>query len=223
MKDVSTDEGRTVLFVSHNMASIRNLCTSGVVLEYGQVKYRDNNINKVVDFYLNGNAGEVGDCAKLSGDELKPYRLKDCSSRQLEITEIERLTPYKVDSTDDQLYRVRVLRHDPSIKKVCLNTLVDDILTDNRVGLTCSDVFDIPEGKNEFEIQITLHHLNLKHGTYKMNFWLSASPMINSWSILDGIYNSLTFEVETYRHQPITVWPNDWGFNYFDGCKAKLT
>ena len=223
MKDVSQGEGRTVLFVSHNMASIRNLCTSGVVLEYGQVKYRDNNINKVVDFYLNGNAGEVGDRAKLSGDELKPYRLKDCSSRQLEITEIERLTPYKVDSTDDQLYRVRVLRHDPSIKKVCLNTLVDDILTDNRVGLTCSDVFDIPEGKNEFEIQITLHHLNLKHGTYKMNFWLSASPMINSWSILDGIYNSLTFEVETYRHQPITVWPNDWGFNYFDGCKAKLT
>ena len=222
MKDVSTDEGRTVLFVSHNMASIRNLCTSGVVLEYGQVKYRDNNINKVVDFYLNGNAGEVGDCAKLSGDELKPYRLKDCSSRQLEITEIERLTPYKVDSTDDQLYRVRVLRHDPSIKKVCLNTLVDDILTDNRVGLTCSDVFDIPEGKNEFEIQVTLHHLNLKHGAYKMNFWVSTDPMINSWNILDGIYNSLTFEVISYNNKPITVWPNDWGFNYFDGCKAKL-
>jgi len=222
MKDVSQGQGRTVLFVSHNMASIRNLCTSGVVLEYGQVKYRDNNINKVVDFYLNGNAGEVGDRAKLSGDELKPYRLKDCSSRQLEITEIERLTPYKVDSTDDQLYRVRVLRRDPSIKKVCLNTLVDDILTDNRVGLTCSDVFDIPEGKNEFEIQVTLHHLNLKHGAYKMNFWISVDPMINSWNILDGIYNSLTFEVTGYKGKPITVWPNDWGFNYFDGCKAQL-
>ncbi len=223
MKDVSQGEGRTVLFVSHNMASIRNLCTSGVVLEYGQVKYRDTNINKVVDFYLKGNSDEIGDRAKLSGEELKPYRLKkDSSSRQLEITEIERLTPYKVDSTDDQLYRVRVLRHDPSIKKVCLNTLVDDILTDNRVGLTCSDVFDIPEGKNEFEIQVTLHHLNLKHGAYKMNFWVSTDPMINSWNILDGIYNSLTFEVISYNNKPITVWPNDWGFNYFDGCKAKL-
>ena len=222
MKDVSQGEGRTVLFVSHNMASIRNLCTSGVVLEYGQVKYRDNNINKVVDFYLNGNAGEVGDRAKLSGDELKPYRLKDCSSRQLEITEIERLTPYKVDSTDDQVYRVRVVRHDPSIKKVCLNTLVDDILTDNRVGLTCSEVFDIPVGKNEFEMEVTLHHLNLKHGAYKMNFWVSAEPMINSWNLFDAIYNSLTFEVVSYKDKPITVWPNDWGFNYFDGCKVNL-
>ena len=223
MKDVSQGEGRTVLFVSHNMASIRNLCTSGVVLEYGQVKYRDNNINKVVDFYLNGNAGEVGDRAKLSGNELKSYRPhKDASSRQLEIVEVERLTPYKVDSTADQVYRVRVKRNDPSIKKVCLNTLVDDILTDNRVGLTCSDVFDIPEGKNEFEMEVTLHHLNLKLGSYKMNFWLSAGPMINSWNLYDAIYNSLTFEVVSYRDKPITVWPNDWGFNYFDGCKAKL-
>ena len=55
-----------------------------------------------------------------------------------------------------------------------------------------------------------------------MNFWLSAEPMINSWNLFDAIYNSLTFEVETYREKPITVWPNDWGFNYFDGCKAKL-
>ena len=223
MKDVSQGEGRTVLFVSHNMASIRNLCTSGVVLEYGQVKYRDNNINKVVDFYLNGNAGEVGDRAKLSGEELKTYRPhKDASSRQLEITEVERLTPYKVDSTDDQVYRVRVKRKDSSIKKVCLNTLVDDILTDNRVGVTCSDVFDIPEGKKEFEMEVTLRHLNLKPGTYKMNFWVSAEPMINSWNLFDAIYNSLTFEVISYKNKPITVWPNDWGFNYFDGCKAII-
>ena len=224
MKDVSQGEGRTVLFVSHNMASIRNLCTSGVVLEYGKVIFRDTNINKVVDFYLNGNAGEVGDRAKLSGDELKPYRpYKDGSSRQLEIIEVERLTPYKVDSTDEQVYRVRVVRHDPSIKKVCLNTLVDDILTDNRVGVTCSDIFDIPEGKNKFELEVTLRHLNLKHGAYKMNFWVSADPMINSWNIFDGIYDSLTFEVATYNHKPITVWPHDWGFNYFDGCSTKIS
>ena len=35
MKDVSTGEGRTVLFVSHNMASVRNLCTTGVLQENG--------------------------------------------------------------------------------------------------------------------------------------------------------------------------------------------
>ena len=35
MQDVSTNEGRTVLFVSHNMAAIRSLCSTGVVLSKG--------------------------------------------------------------------------------------------------------------------------------------------------------------------------------------------
>ncbi len=37
MKDVSS-QGRTVLFVSHNMAAIQNLCTQGILLEHGQIK-----------------------------------------------------------------------------------------------------------------------------------------------------------------------------------------
>lgn len=39
MQDVSSGEGRTVLFVSHNMGSISQLCKSGVLLSNGQVAY----------------------------------------------------------------------------------------------------------------------------------------------------------------------------------------
>ena len=51
MKDVSQGEGRTVLFVSHNMASIRALCNHGVLLEKGQVKFMGD-VNDTVDMYL---------------------------------------------------------------------------------------------------------------------------------------------------------------------------
>lgn len=51
MQDVSQGEGRTVLFVSHNMASIRQLCHTGVLLENGMVK-RIGKINDIVDLYL---------------------------------------------------------------------------------------------------------------------------------------------------------------------------
>ena len=222
MKDVSTGEGRTVLFVSHNMASIRSLCTSGVLLEYGQVKMRDNNINKVVDFYLTGNAAEVGDRAKLSGDELNHYRLKDTSSRQMSITEIERLVPYKVDSQDELKFRVHVKVNDKTLHKVCLNTFVDDILTDNRVGAACSETFEIPTGKDEFDMVVSLKDLNLTTGSYKMNFWISAEPMVNSWNLYDAIYNSLTFEVVTCSKKLINNWPRDWGFNYFQNSQTVL-
>ena len=38
MGDVSKGEGRTVLFVSHNMAAVKSLCTKGIVLENGLIK-----------------------------------------------------------------------------------------------------------------------------------------------------------------------------------------
>lgn len=39
MQDVSSGEGRTVLFVSHNMGSIAQLCKSGMLMSQGQVTY----------------------------------------------------------------------------------------------------------------------------------------------------------------------------------------
>ena len=39
MQDVSRGEGRTVLFVSHNMASVQRLCHHGVLLANGQIAY----------------------------------------------------------------------------------------------------------------------------------------------------------------------------------------
>lgn len=51
MQDVSQGDGRTVLFVSHNMASIKALCTRGVLLEQGMVKYMGD-IKDTVDCYI---------------------------------------------------------------------------------------------------------------------------------------------------------------------------
>jgi lipopolysaccharide transport system ATP-binding protein len=50
MKDVSA-HGRTVLFVSHNMAAIKNLCTRGVLLNGGKIVY-DGDVPGAVDKYL---------------------------------------------------------------------------------------------------------------------------------------------------------------------------
>jgi lipopolysaccharide transport system ATP-binding protein len=56
MQDISRGEGRTVLFVSHNMAAVRSLCTRGIVLEHGKVVF-EGGIDEVVDLYLNSNQG----------------------------------------------------------------------------------------------------------------------------------------------------------------------
>ncbi len=43
--------GRTILFVSHNMTAVRQLCSRGMVLEKGKIKF-DGDIGKAVDYYL---------------------------------------------------------------------------------------------------------------------------------------------------------------------------
>ncbi|MDO4957524.1 MAG: ABC transporter ATP-binding protein [Bacteroidales bacterium] len=52
MHDVAKGEGRTVLFVSHNMGAVKNLCTRGLVLQDGSLYY-EGNVNEAVDVYTN--------------------------------------------------------------------------------------------------------------------------------------------------------------------------
>ena len=57
MKDVSQGQGRTVLFVSHNMGSIRQLCTRGIVLDKGSVIY-DGNTADAISLYMRERTNE---------------------------------------------------------------------------------------------------------------------------------------------------------------------
>lgn len=73
MQDVSKGEGRTVLFVSHNMASVRALCKHGVLLENGLVK-ATGEVNDIVDMYLEEqykSTGRIIDNIKSIADYLK--------------------------------------------------------------------------------------------------------------------------------------------------------
>ena len=52
MEDVSRNEGRTVLFVSHNMTTIESLCNRCIVIKKGQICF-NNNTSDGIDQYLN--------------------------------------------------------------------------------------------------------------------------------------------------------------------------
>ncbi|GLB50836.1 ABC transporter ATP-binding protein [Neptunitalea lumnitzerae] len=52
MQDISKGEGRTVLFVSHDMGAIKSLCSRLLVIDSGQVAY-SGNVNEGIEFYLN--------------------------------------------------------------------------------------------------------------------------------------------------------------------------
>ena len=55
MGEVSKGEGRTVLFVSHNMGSISQLCNKAIVLNNGEIVF-DGLVKAGVDFYINNDS-----------------------------------------------------------------------------------------------------------------------------------------------------------------------
>ena len=55
MQDLSTGEGRIVLFVSHNMHAVKSLCNHGIVLHEGKIQI-DGGIDEIVNFYLSSSA-----------------------------------------------------------------------------------------------------------------------------------------------------------------------
>ena len=57
MTDIQNSQGRSILFVSHNMASMRTLCSNGFVLNNGSLTY-SGDIDSCINHYLSENLSE---------------------------------------------------------------------------------------------------------------------------------------------------------------------
>ncbi len=84
MKDVSNKQGRTVLFVSHNITAIQNLCASGLILKNGQV-LEGGLIENVIKTYINSGQQSNLRYSRRWGNkkaEFLEYKLADSTSNE---------------------------------------------------------------------------------------------------------------------------------------------
>lgn len=75
MKDISGTGGRTVLFVSHNMAAVKSLCTRGVVLENGTSVF-EGTADESVDYYLSSSKKENKEALRNRRDRFGNGKMK---------------------------------------------------------------------------------------------------------------------------------------------------
>lgn len=78
MKDISREGGRTVLFVSHNMASVKSLCTKGIVMEHGRIKLIGD-VESAVSHYLSGDSDITNQKIFGSDYDKKEFKLEKIS------------------------------------------------------------------------------------------------------------------------------------------------
>ena len=108
MQDVSKGEGRTVLFVSHNMAAVKSLCKTGVVLKNGQVAFTgniDDSIQSYLSSGISNHEGKIIDhITKLKPTiKITDIQINDTTNYYSTIHSGQDLLKIKVEGTTDEV------------------------------------------------------------------------------------------------------------------------
>ena len=210
MQDVSKGEGRTVLFVSHNMDSIRNLCTTGVLLENGMVKLRGE-IDDVVSAYVSDNLYSVGNVDHIT--DIAKHRIST-TTKEYEILDIRRDMPYLVDATGELAFSLRIRRNIEN-RNFQVQALIDDVADGgNRVGMATSVEMTAPDAK-EFTVKLKLPKANLTRSKYIMDFWIGFGDPTSGIRYYDAAYDTVTFEISSFLGHAINEWHSYWGHSCY--------
>lgn len=164
MQDVSKGEGRTVLFVSHNMASIKALCRRGILLGNGSVRY-DGLIGDAVELYLKVNEFDEEGCimskVKYQSNEikLKNVLINGKPNRVVKLVYPERKIKVEIEG--------ELLNDIPAAIEAKVLDSQNVLLAKFAPILMKTEVPKILKGKFKMEETITLP-ANMTNGEYRM-------------------------------------------------------
>jgi lipopolysaccharide transport system ATP-binding protein len=150
MGDISKGEGRTVLFVSHNMSAVNNLCNNGIFLENGLIHSIDS-VDRIINNY------------QLSNDDNINYH-KENSNKEifLKSAKIEGITN-KFRNNENFTFQFTVAFNSVFSRNKFLMVRVIDSL-ENVLFVT-----EIEFEKDKFDYKLTFQKETLVKGNYKLN------------------------------------------------------
>jgi lipopolysaccharide transport system ATP-binding protein len=165
MKDVSK-EGRTVIFVSHNLDTIKNLCRRGVLLNNGCV-IEDGPIDNVIDTYvknLTNNQSSFYEFNVENNEDLACYPL----SYKIENKKGEPVT--EIPAYEKFVIKIKVLLNKDIEHFVCAIGFCTNL------NLPLRTLWSIPRDlkKGEHEISFHMDNVFFETGSYVINLGIST-------------------------------------------------
>lgn len=178
MQDVSKGEGRTVLFVSHNMTSINRLCNKGLLLNNGRIQYKDG-VGKVIDHYI-GNQSQrseksLSDIMDRNGNgslRFTNITISDVHNVERDTFEIGESLFIRVDFEQNEDFKCQ--------KSSRIDIGINDIM-DVRVTWLSSKIYidKLPIDKNYIIFKVDC--IMLTEGTYNFNLFCETNTGVADW------------------------------------------
>jgi ABC-type polysaccharide/polyol phosphate transport system ATPase subunit len=179
MQDVAEGEGRTVLFVSHNMTAVSQICSKGLVLAGGRAGFQGP-AAEAIDFYANMGRQDHNGRRTTNGKYLRAVMLR-------EIRKADNYPGYILTLE----FEVTAAQED-----IGLDLVIRSKHT-HEGALFCSSAYfsDIRFGHSSGHITCELGPVNLAIGTYEIDAFV-CRPM-TSW--LERHEGAITFEINQQR------------------------
>jgi lipopolysaccharide transport system ATP-binding protein len=191
MDDVAR-QGRTILFVSHSLSSVQNLCTEGLVLNEGTVMFYGK-IGEAIEKYIGSVTRNEYGFANLS---THPGRSSGMPAviKSIGIRSNDEMTRYRevVMTGEDLVFEVRFDTVELTLDYAVIG--IDSASGDRicTVGThLCQDFRGVMRGKGVLECRIP--HLPLRDGEYTVKIAVGRQA---SREVVDGIDNAIQFKVE---------------------------
>lgn len=197
MVSVARDEGKTIIYVSHNMQTIRQLCSRCIVLDGGKVVF-NGEVEDAINVYLKND--EI--TAKVFNDFTDCHKY-DFLTDKVIMDSLEVLGKENCHFRDDEKIRFRLKFHaNEDVQKLSFRMMVhnnDQMITATSV---CYNFMSCEKGKN-YERVFEMDVSTLSNGLYKVIPVLFELDELGKVIDADGVYPGLLFE---YEHTTPILW-----------------
>lgn len=198
MEEVSKNEGRTVLFVSHNMAAVKTLCSKAIILDQGK-KILEGDVFECLERYFSFNGNKAENAFNRSSI---PANQKMYISG-LKFFEDNETVDFRIDLAIEIISQIDT--------RICINIRLKDGMgfpvAYGNLLQSFPELIEIEKGTNN--IQATTMPLKLAAGTYK----ISLELVIPGVEYLDKVEDCLVFELSndsaSVRKYAVA---QDWGY-----------
>ena len=206
-------QGRTIIFVSHNMNAMQRLCPKSILLEHGQlIQY--GNTSEVIEKYLSSSTGNMNPAEWLDVSSIQRERSGKAHLERFSFSSRNKSIGYHLYSDGPAEFKLDIFSNAPRDIASIAITLYDRYGTKlvNADSRMIDEKISLQKGHNEIGFNIDNLHLN--PGIYTLGVWI-ADPPSESHDVLPSIA-----QIEVVEFLP------DKGSVRVDGvvtCKFEIT
>lgn len=207
MNQVSKENGRTILYVSHNMNTIRTLCDRCIVLNKGRVIY-DGDVNRGIEIYFDRQVDNQLDHDFSAYPRPNPQyadavKLVHLSFLDRDDMVVKYGQDLKMEMTIDSKAQYGDIRIRFEVQS----------LAGELIGVAFSELLPLHEGSNKFKFKWDMNILAPGEYTVLVNF--SSVDGRGNEVTLDHLLNAFSFSIDEFPENRI-IWNTQyWG-------KAKI-